>query len=171
MLPDHPDATARREQREYEHIARAVARIKNPPKLLKVQKLSPQAVLPARSNPTDAGWDLCSLDNHTLPPKGRKVLCTGIALEIPEGYVGLIWPRSGLAAKQGIDVFAGVVDAGYRGEIQVCLYNSSDKKVSIVAGDRIAQILFQEVGDFQVVQATHLEETSRGEHGFGSTGR
>jgi dUTP pyrophosphatase len=171
MHINHADTVARQKQLEYERIARAVSRLPVPVQHLKVQKLSPHAKLPARSNSTDAGWDLHSLDSHTLKPGERRVLDTGIALEIPAGYVGLIWPRSGLAIKQGVDVFAGVVDSGYRGEIKVCLYNSSIAKVSIRKGDRISQILFQQIGDFNLVEAVYLEETPRGDSGFGSTGK
>lgn len=171
MHISHPDTVARQKQLEYEQIARAISRLPVPVQHLKVQKLSPYAKLPTRSNSTDAGWDLYTLDSHTLQSGERRVLDTGIALEIPTGYVGLIWPRSGLAIKQGIVVFAGVVDSGYRGEIKVCLYNSSIAKVSIVKGDRISQILFQQIGNFNIVEAVSLEETPRGDGGFGSTGR
>ena len=166
-----PDAQARQEQLQHERIARAVRRIPEPLYHLKAKKLSPHAVLPDRSHPTDAGWDLHSLDSHTIKPNERRILSTGIALAIPTGYVGLIWPRSGLATKQGIDVFAGVVDSGYRGEVKVCLYNSSDAKVSVMRGDRIAQILFQKIGNITIVEAAELDSTVRDDGGFGSSGR
>ena len=89
--------------------------------------------------------------------------------------VGLIWPRSGLAVKKGIDVFAGVVDSGYRGEVKVCLFNAgsvwSVPSVSIAKGDRIAQILFQPVPSFQLQEVDSLSTTQRGEGGFGSSGQ
>ena len=166
-----PDAQARQEQLQHERIARAVRRIPEPLYHLKAKRLFPHAVLPNRSHPTDAGWDLYSLDSHTIRPNERRILNTGIALAIPVGYVGLIRPRSGLATKQGIDVFAGVVDSGYRGEVKVCLYNSSNTKVSIVEGDRIAQILFQAVANITIVEALELDSTVRDNSGFGSSGR
>ena len=89
---------------------------------------------------------------------------------MPEGLAGLIWPRSGLSVKKGIDVLAGVVDAGYRGEIMVCLYNTSDEDVEINRGDRIAQIIFQEVPLVSLIESEELETSQRGSNGFGSTG-
>ena len=85
--------------------------------------------------------------------------------------MGLIWPRSGLAVKSGIDVFAGVVDAGYRGDVGVCLYNSSERQFEVQAGDRIAQIIFQPVSQFQLLESTSLDDSDRGVDGFGSTGK
>ena len=101
---------------------------------------------------------------------GNFVFHTGLAMEIPEGYVGLIWPRSGLAVKNGIDVFAGVIDSGYRGEIKVCLYNSSDWNVDFKAGERIAQIIIQKLEYVEMLEVEHLQDSSRGEGGFGSSG-
>jgi dUTP pyrophosphatase len=89
---------------------------------------------------------------------------------MPENMAGLIWPRSGLAVKKGIDVLAGVIDSGYRGEIMVCLYNTSDEDVEIKRGDRIAQIIFQEVPNISLLLRETLETSQRGSNGFGSTG-
>ena len=89
---------------------------------------------------------------------------------MPDGLAGLIWPRSGLSVKKGLDVLAGVVDSGYRGEVMVCLYNTSDEDVEIKRGDRIAQIIFQEVPLVSLIQAEELETSQRGSNGFGSTG-
>ena len=86
------------------------------------------------------------------------------------GYVGLFWPRCGLSVKQGIDVLAGVVDSGYRGEIKVCLYNTSKDNVVIESGDRIAQILIQPVSQMEMMAVDSLSDTERGEGGFGSSG-
>ncbi|NDC96490.1 dUTP diphosphatase, partial [bacterium] len=102
-----------------------------------VKLLEEFATIPTRANENDAGWDLYSIIDTVIPPKQRKTVKTGIALEMPEHMAGLIWPRSGLSVKQGIDVLAGVIDSGYRGEIMVCLYNTSDDNVSINRGDRI----------------------------------
>ena len=126
--------------------------------------------MPTKSNKFDAGWDLYSVDNCTIDPNNRQLINIGIALAIPEGYVGLIWPRSGLAVKSGVDVFAGVIDSGYRGEVKVCLYNSSTGTVHISPGDRVAQILFQAIGQFDLVETTQLTNTSRDVGGFGSSG-
>jgi dUTP pyrophosphatase len=91
-------------------------------------------------------------------------------MAIPEGYVGLIWPRSGMAYKYGLDVFAGVIDSGYRGDIGVILYNSQYNSYEINKGDRIAQILIQKVEDFELVEVDDLEDSQRGKGGFGSSG-
>lgn len=137
---------------------------------MKIVKLHPNAVVPNQAHIGDAGFDLCSIENIVIPPNNRVVVKTGIAMEIPFGAVGLIWPRSGLAVKQGLDVFAGVIDSGYRGEIQVCLFNSTSVPIEISEGQKIAQILFQE----HLTYAMHVVEsfetaTSRGTNGFGST--
>ncbi len=112
-----------------------------------------------------------SLEDVEIPPVSRSLIKTGISLQIPKGFVGLIWPRSGLAVKSGIDVFAGVVDSGYRGDVGVCLYNSSSEAVNVKKGDRIAQILFQPVPYFQLTEVSELSSSERGEDGFGSSGR
>jgi len=136
-----------------------------------VKKLDEQAAIPTQSNRSDAGWDLYANHQDCIQPNSRALIKTGISLEIPDGFVGLIWPRSGLAVKNGLDVFAGVVDAGYRGEVGVCLFNSSETEVKIKQGDRIAQILFQPVPQFQIVEVEELGSTERGSGGFGSTGK
>ena len=103
-------------------------------------------------------------------PSQRRLVKTAISVAIPEGYVGLIWPRSGLAVKSGVDVFAGVIDSGYRGEVRVCLYNSSETQLDINKGDRIAQILFQEIPRTTIVEVDDLNDSKRGQGGFGSSG-
>jgi len=141
---------------------------------IKIKKLTESAQIPTRANESDAGWDIYSDEDVIINPNTQRLISTGISVEIPAGTVGLIWPRSGLAVKQGVDVFAGVVDAGYRGEVKVCLFNSgsvwSTPRVEIAKGDRIAQILFQPVPSFSLVETTDLTSTRRGSGGFGSTG-
>jgi len=138
--------------------------------LIKVQKVCPHIPLPSKSHSSDAGWDLYANEDCTIGTWTRRLVDTGIKLEIPEGYVGLIWPRSGLSVKKGIDVFAGVIDSGYRGVVKVCLYNSSFEMVDINRHDRIAQIIFQEVPSFSIEEVETLNESPRREGGFGSTG-
>ena len=99
------------------------------------------------------------------------MISTGISLALPAGYVGLIWPRSGLAVKKAIDCGAGVIDSQYRGEVQVLLFNHSDEDYHYSQGERIAQLLIQKVETAVFVQVDRLEDTTRGEAGFGSTGR
>ena len=136
---------------------------------VKVKLIDVLSHAPTKSHDTDAGFDLYSIIDIIIEPKQRKTVNTGIALEMPDNLAGLIWPRSGLSVKHGIDVLAGVVDSGYRGEIMVCLYNTSDDDVTIRAGDRIAQMIFQEVP--YVVMEVHesLGSSQRGSNGFGST--
>lgn len=147
---------------------------KNPNKTVKVKIIKDWdllANLPTKSHRSDAGWDLYTVEGpFELIPGDRHIFYTGISFEIPEGYVGLIWPRSGMAVKKGIDVLAGVVDAGYRGEVKVCLLNTGDEPCTIRKGDRIAQILFQEVPNFDLEIVSEFSESDRGEGGFGSTG-
>ena len=145
---------------------------------LRVKKLTKEAIVPTRSNQTDAGWDLYSTERFSMPFQKPILVSTGIALEIPEGYVGLIWPRSGLAVKRGVDIYAGVIDSGYRGEIKVCLWTNSidpswgcPKSFEIMPGDRIAQIIFQKVEPFELIETQQLDDTDRGAGGFGSSGK
>ena len=137
---------------------------------VRVKKLNDSATIPTKATHLDAGWDLYSTEQVHIKANQRAIVKTGIALHIPDRYVGLIWPRSGMAVKHGIDVFAGVIDAGYRGEVGVCLYNSSDEDFYIEQGDRIAQILFQEVSQNKMIEVQSLEDSERGEGGFGSSG-
>lgn len=152
---------------------------------IKVSKLSDDAITPTKAYQSDAGWDLYSSENTTVKAGQRSVIKTGISFEIPEGWCGLIWPRSGLSVKNGIDVLAGVIDSSYRGEIMVCLHNTCDinpvynteterysfKDLKIKKGDRIAQILFHEVPEVKMIEAETLQETERNQSGFGSTGK
>lgn len=127
---------------------------------------------PSYAQPGDAGADLKSTEDVTIPAGRWKLVGTGVKVAMPDGYVGLVHPRSGLAAKQGITVLntPGTVDAGYRGEIKVNLYNASDEDFQVKRGDRIAQLVFQEVSRAKFITVTELPETARGEAGFGSTG-
>lgn len=138
--------------------------------VLKFKKLNEHAILPNKANQTDAGYDLYSLEDLNINPNQRALIHTGIAMAIPHGHVGLIWPRSGLAVKHGIDVLAGVIDSGYRGEICVALQNHGDKIYQVRRHDRIAQILFQKISQFDVYSVEDLDVSDRGISGFGSTG-
>jgi dUTP pyrophosphatase len=140
---------------------------------LRVRRLDPRAKLPARAHPGDAGLDLHALEDAVLEPGQRAQLRTGIAVEIPEGQAGLLLPRSGLAARHGISVVnaPGLIDAGYRGEVEVLLLNTDRQTpVRIAAGDRIAQLVLIEVALPDVVEAEELSATPRGAAGFGSSG-
>ncbi len=127
--------------------------------------------IPQYAHAGDAGADLTASEKTVIPARERLLVATGVRLEIPERHVGLIWPRSGLAVKKGIDCGAGVIDSHYRGEIKVLLFNHSDTEFQIEPGDRIAQILIQKVERVEFFPADQLSETTRSDGGFGSTGK
>jgi dUTP pyrophosphatase len=132
-----------------------------------------KALIPTYSQPGDAGADLRAAHGGIIYPGERKLVMTGVKLALPDNVVALVHPRSGLALKQGLTVLnaPGTIDSNYRGEIGVILYNSdSDRSVEIEIGDRIAQLVFQEVLTVEFEQVESLDETNRGEGGFGSTG-
>jgi deoxyuridine 5'-triphosphate nucleotidohydrolase len=137
---------------------------------LRVKRLTETATLPTRANPDDAGLDLYADETVEIPHFGRATVQTGIAISVDSGYVGLIWPRSGLASKKGISRDAGVIDASYRGPVAVVVTNGTPHRYTVRAGDRIAQLLVQPVDLAEVVEVDSLDETSRGADGFGSTG-
>ena len=128
---------------------------------------------PVYAKPGDAGADLKSTENYTIPAGVRQLVKTGVRIAMPDGVVGLVHPRSGLAAKHGITVLntPGTVDAGYRGELMVTLINTSSESFEVVRGDRIAQLLFQRVERAEFLSVDQLPESARGEGGFGSSGR
>jgi len=137
---------------------------------LTISKLHQNAILPSRSTPGAAGYDLCAIDNFVVNPGARVVVPTGISVELPQGTYGRIAPRSGLAVKHGLDVLAGVIDPDYRGEIKVVLFNSDTRVPYVIRpGYRIAQLILENFTIADVVEAP-LSETNRGESGFGSTG-
>lgn len=139
---------------------------------LPVRRLHPDAVAPAYAHPGDAGMDLVAVESVELAPGERHAVATGWALAVPEGWVGLVHPRSGLALRQGLTVAnaPGTIDAGYRGELKVILVNHGNAPVAVEAGDRVAQLLLQEVGQAVVEEVDELDDTTRGGAGFGSTG-
>lgn len=144
---------------------------------LRLVRLDKELPLPRRAHPSDAGIDLYSAESVTITPGQRVLVGTGIAIGLPVGTVGLIHPRSGLALKHGLSIVntPGTIDADYRGEIKVCLINlDQSESVHIERGDRVAQLLIQEVSlcDVEEVsEVTDLGETQRGAGGYGSTGR
>ena len=141
---------------------------------LRVQRLAPEARLPTRAHPGDAGLDLYALHDVSLAPGERGSVRTGVAVEIPEGQAGLVLPRSGLARRHGISLVnaPGLIDAGYRGELQVLLLNSDRHETfALAAGDRVAQLVLVDVALAEVVEVEELTVSARGEGGFGSSGR
>lgn len=138
---------------------------------LRVRKTKKESILPSYAYDGDAGMDLYTIDSYTLGPGERVLLSTGVVMEIPSGYVGLIWDKSGLSNNFGLKVLGGVVDAGYRGEVKVGLINLSKKSYSIKTGDRIGQMLIQKVGQLNIVEVEDVTKTQRKKGGFGSTGK
>ena len=136
-------------------------------------RLDRELALPSYAHPGDAGADLVARTDVVLEPGARALVPTGLALAIPVGFVGLVHPRSGLAAKNGVTVLnaPGTIDSGYRGEVAVLLLNTDPHSaVTIRRGDRIAQLVLQRVSQAVFVESADLESTSRGDGGFGSTG-
>lgn len=138
---------------------------------VKVKQLDPRAVVPVFGHDDDAGFDIYSLDRVIIDPGKRTQIRTGIAMEIPSGYVGLIWDKSGLSHKHGLKTLGGVIDSGYRGEILVGIVNLSSDQYTIEQGHKVAQIIIQKKESIEIVITDVLSGTDRGENGFGSTGK
>jgi len=136
---------------------------------LKVLKLDPSAHPPERANPGDLGYDLFALEHSAIAQGETKVIRTGLALAFPEGWGGIIKDRSSVAVK-GVTVCAGVIDNGYRGEIKIALYNHSGTDFTVEPDMKIAQLIPTPVTDWRVAVVDKLNDTKRGEGGFGSSG-
>ena len=137
---------------------------------LRFKQLDPRAVLPRRGSARSAGLDIYSIEDLEIGPRQRVAARTGLAVAIPPGFYGRVAPRSGLAAKNGLDVLAGVIDSDYRGEVRCLLYNTGDERIILPAGNKICQLIVEQIIMPEAVWATDLEETVRGAGGFGSTG-
>jgi dUTP pyrophosphatase len=135
-----------------------------------VKRLTDRSHIPTKSHDSDAGWDLYSSEDVVIQVGDTITISTDITFAIPSGYAGLIWDRSSLGSK-GIHRHAGVIDAAYRGPVKVCLHNSSGNLYSVKKGDRIAQVIFQEIKPFELEVVDDLSSTQRGDGGFGSTGK
>ena len=136
----------------------------------RVKKLNSKAKIPVRAHSTDAGIDFFSTINDVIPPGGRRSIPTGIACAVPEGWALILKDKSGLAKNNGVHIMAGVVDSEYRGEIEIIVLNTSKERVDITEGQKIAQGLIIPVGLFDIQEVSTLEDTGRGEGGFGSSG-
>ena len=139
--------------------------------MLRLEVTDPNARFPEFGSDGAAGMDLFSSAAVSIKPTERALVPTGIAMAIPVDHVGLIWPRSGMAVKHGIDVMAGVIDSDYRGNISVVIINHGSDDFHVEVGDRIAQLLVQPVVRAPVTLVSNLGNTSRGNAGFGSTGK
>ncbi|MCX6568677.1 MAG: dUTP diphosphatase [Candidatus Aminicenantes bacterium] len=136
---------------------------------LLVKRIHPEAKLPVYGHPGDAGLDLFSVVDRELAPGEVFAVPTGIQVAVPAGHVGLVWDKSGISLKS-VHRLAGVVDSGYRGEVQVVMINLGAAPFAVRKGMKIAQMLVQPVAAVEVVESDSLEDTSRGQGGFGSTG-
>lgn len=137
---------------------------------LLVKKLVESATTPMRGSEGAAGYDISSVEDVVVPAMGRIAVSTGISIRVPDGTYGRIAPRSGLAYKYGIDVLAGVIDEDYTGEVKVILYNTTERDYIIKKGDRIAQLILEQIVTPGVAVVLDLSDTARGSGGFGSTG-
>ena len=140
---------------------------------LPIKRLDPTVELPTYAYEGDAGLDLRSNEDVTLAPHERRLVSTGLAIAIPEGYAGFVQPRSGLALREGLSMAntPGLIDSHYRGELKVCAVNLDDERpITISRGERIAQLVIQRVPVVTLVEVAELDETDRGAGGFGSSG-
>jgi dUTP pyrophosphatase len=141
------------------------------PTTLKVKKLSDKAIVPTRGSNYSAGYDLYSAYTYSIPARGKELIKTDIAVNIPEDHYGRIAPRSGMAWKNHTDIGAGVIDRDYTGNVGVVLFNHGDRELVVKAGERVAQLILEKNSIFPILECDELEETTRGEGGFGSTGK
>jgi len=137
---------------------------------LKIKKLSENATIPKRGSAQAAGIDLSSAEDMTIAPGQRALVKTDLSIMCPEGTYGRIAPRSGLALKKGIDVGAGVIDSDYRGPVGILLFNLGTDPFEVKKGDRVAQLILEQIILPEIEEVEELTETVRGEGGFGSTG-
>jgi dUTP pyrophosphatase len=139
---------------------------------LKFKRIHPDAVLPAYAHPSDAGMDVRSVEELAIAPGKRALVRTGLVMMLPQLYEAQVRPRSGLALKHGITVLntPGTIDSGYRGEVGVVLINLGQEEFKVAKGDKIAQLVIAPVTQPEIAEAFDVDETDRGEGGFGSTG-
>ena len=137
---------------------------------IKIKKLNNEAKLPTHGHPGDAGVDFYTVEDIIFPPGKQGEVHTGIAVEIPEGHVGLIWDKSSISFNLGLKVMGGVVDSSYRGEIIMNLLNTSNKEVLLQKGHKVAQMLIQKFEHCDILEVSELSETVRGHGREGSTG-
>ncbi|MEK7219267.1 MAG: dUTP diphosphatase [Patescibacteria group bacterium] len=137
---------------------------------IKVKKLHKDAKLPTHGHPGDAGMDFYAIETVVFPPKKQERVHTGVAVEIPEGHVGLIWDKTSVAFNVGLKVMGGVIDAGYRGEIIMSMLNTLDKEVVLEKGHKVAQMVIQKFEHCEIIEVEEISQTVRGAGREGSTG-
>lgn len=137
---------------------------------LRIKRLDSQVALPAYAYEGDAGLDVCANEDVCLKPGEYKALATGLSFEIPLGYVGFIWDRSGLSIKRGVKTLGGVIDSGYRGEVKIGLINLGKETVIFSKGERVAQMVIQQKPEVTIIEIDEVSSTQREDKGFGSSG-
>ena len=135
---------------------------------MNIKLVHEKAIIPTKGSDQSAGYDLYTIDNALIQPRKSAKLRTGICLEMENNTVGLIWERSKLASKFGIQILGGVVDCDYRGEVMISVYNAGEKPFEVYAGDRMAQIIFQQYYNYDFNVVSELNDTSRGTDGINS---
>ncbi|NCN22067.1 dUTP diphosphatase [Candidatus Falkowbacteria bacterium] len=163
------EAKIKETKTEIENETNNISEVKKTLKL-KIEKIVIEAKLPIKAHDSDAGFDLFAADYYSIPPYGHDLIATGIKMVIPDGFVGLIWDKSGLAS-EGITTMGGVIDAGYRGEVKVVMKNLSEDDFNIIPGQKIAQIIIQEVSQVEISEEKIEDNSSRQEGAFGSSGK
>lgn len=138
---------------------------------IKFKRLKKEAIIPKYAHPGDAGLDLFSCEKITLKPGQQHTFWLGFALQLPKGYVALVWDKGSLPFRAGLHTLGGVCDASYRGEVITIVINLGQKSYTFERGDKIAQLLIQKVENVRIKEVKELSETSRGEGRLGSTGR
>ena len=138
---------------------------------LKIKKINKEAVLPDYATFDDAGFYLYSTEDVEIATNARVQVPTGIAMEIPAGYVGLIWDKSGLSHKHGLKTLGGVIDSGYRGEVKVGLINLGQEKYILEKGHKVAQMIIQKNETCEIIEVAELSDSQRGSGAFGSSGK
>jgi dUTP pyrophosphatase len=134
-------------------------------------RLNDTVPVPVISYEGDAGFDLCAAEEVTLQPGGRAKIRSGLSFEIPLGYVGLIWDKSGVSNNHGIKTLGGVIDSGYRGEVLIGMINLSNESYTFKVGEKVAQMLIQKIEHPTFIETEQLSDTTRGAAGFGSSGK
>jgi len=137
---------------------------------IKIKKIAEDVKAPNFAKEGDAGLDMYSNEEVLLKPGDIHAVATGVCMEIPHGFVGLVWDKSGLALKSGVKTMGGVIDSGYRGEVKIIIKNLSNEILNIEKGQKVAQMLIQKVENPEIKIVEELSETERGHQGFGSTG-
>ena len=138
---------------------------------MRVKLLSENATVPTRGSMSSAGWDLYAANDIVVTARGKAIIPTDLAVAISVGYYGRIAPRSGMSWKNHTDIGAGVIDADYRGPVGVVMFNHADEDLQITMGDRVAQLVVEQISTDDLVVVDDLDDTERGEGGFGSTGQ